>query len=134
MGYSLLRTCVSTGCGPSGTDCSSMGPSGAAASARSHQEPAAVWAPLHGLQLHSGHVHLRGVLHRLQCAHLLYCGLLLGLQGNLYSGTCSTSSPSFSTDLGVCRAVSLSLFSLLSQLLCSIFYLNICFQRCRHLG
>ena len=36
-------------------------------------------------------------------------GLHHGLQGNLCSGTWSTSSPSFYTDLGVCRVVSLTL-------------------------
>jgi len=35
-------------------------------------------------------------------------GLLHGLQGNLCSGTWSTSCPSFCTDLGVCRAISLT--------------------------
>jgi len=54
--------------------------------------------------------------------YLLLCGLFQGLQRNLSSSTCSTSSP-FYCDLGVCRVVSLTPSSLLSHsLLCSIFF------------
>jgi len=44
-------------------------------------------------------------LHGLQGDSLPHHGLLHGLQGYLCSGAWSTSSPSFFTDLGVCRAV-----------------------------
>jgi len=47
-------------------------------------------------------------LHGLQGHSLAHCGLLHGLQGNLCSSTWSTSCPSFSTDLEVCRVVALS--------------------------
>lgn len=76
----------------------------------------------------------RGLLHGLQGDNLLHHGLLHAcwgltlvgsqalhsqnqynrLQGNLCSGTWSTSSPSFFTDFGVCRIVSLTFFSFLS--------------------
>ena len=45
----------------------------------------------------------------LQGDSLPHQGLPHGLQGNLCSGAWSISSPSFFTDLGVCRAVSLML-------------------------
>ena len=47
--------------------------------------------------------------HGLQGVSLSYHGLLHGLQGNLCSGTWSTSSLSFCADLGVCRAAPLTL-------------------------
>jgi len=47
-------------------------------------------------------------LHGLQVDNLPHHGLLHRLQGNLCSGTWNTSSPSFFTDLGVYRAVSLT--------------------------
>ena len=47
-------------------------------------------------------------LHGLQGHSLPHHGLHHGLQGNLCSGTWSTSSPSFFPDLGVCRVVSLT--------------------------
>jgi len=54
----------------------------------------------------------------LQMDSLPHHGLLHGLQGNLCSGTWSTSSPSFFTDICVCGVVSLtpSWSSLLLQL------------------
>jgi len=93
-------------------------------------KPALVWAPLStGLQVLPGgsqspsgiHLLQRGVFHELQveiCStvdlhglqrdRLLHHGLLHGLQGNLCSGTRSTSSTSFFIDPGVCRLVSLT--------------------------
>jgi len=100
-------------------------------------KPTPVWAPLHGAagpgtsllqrRIPTGShpplgIHLLwcGVFHRLQvdiCStvdlhglqgnSLPHHGLLHGLQGHLCSGTWSTSSPSFFTNLGVCRVVSL---------------------------
>ena len=57
-------------------------------------------------------------LHGVQGDSLPHHGLPHGLQGNLCSGAWSTSSPSFFTDLGVCRVVSLtySLSHILSPL------------------
>lgn len=54
-------------------------------------------------QFPSGRIRLlwRGVLHGLQCGYLLW-----HCRGNLFSGTCSTSSLFFFSDLGVCRTVS----------------------------
>jgi len=46
-------------------------------------------------------------LHGLQGHSLPHRGLLHGLQGNLFSGLWSTSSPSFYSELGVCRVVAL---------------------------
>ncbi|KAK4810986.1 hypothetical protein QYF61_014458 [Mycteria americana] len=94
----------------------------------SHSSPAPVWGPTHrrqssmnfsnvgpshGLQffrnglLQCGALHGLQVdicstvnLHGLQGDNLLHHGLHHGLQGNLCSGTWSTSSPSFFTDLG----------------------------------
>ena len=48
------------------------------------------------------------VLHGPQGDNVHHHGLHHRLQGNLCSGTWSTSSPSFFTDLGVCRVVSLT--------------------------
>jgi len=77
---------------------------------------ALAWGPFHGLQLDiCSTVDLHGV----QGDSLPHHGLLHELQGKtLCSGAWSTSSPSFSTDLGVCRAVSLtsSHFSLLTAI------------------
>ncbi|KAK4811166.1 hypothetical protein QYF61_019797 [Mycteria americana] len=47
-------------------------------------------------------------LHGLQGDSLPHHGLHHGLQGNLCSGTWSTSFPSFFTDLGVCRVQNLA--------------------------
>ncbi|KAK4831758.1 hypothetical protein QYF61_018956 [Mycteria americana] len=97
------------------------------------QEPVLAWT-LHGVIASFRHIHLlwHGVLHGLQvdicstvnlpglqvdiCStvnlhglqvdSLPHHGLHHGLQWNLCSGTWSTSSSSFFTDLGVCRAVS----------------------------
>ncbi|KAK4827475.1 hypothetical protein QYF61_018711, partial [Mycteria americana] len=86
------------------------------------QEPAPAWAS-HGATASFGHTHLlqHGVLHGLQvdiCStvdlhglqgdSLPHHGLHQGLQGNLCSSPWSTSSPSFFTDLGGCRAVALT--------------------------
>jgi len=101
------------GCSPSGTSCSSMGPQWTC------QEPALLQAP-HGVtasfrhsptpkwglpQAAGGHLH---------CGppwtagdSLPHCCLHHGLQGNLYSGAWSTSLPSFGTDCGICKGVSL---------------------------
>ncbi|KAM9590816.1 uncharacterized protein ACIBXB_005871 [Morphnus guianensis] len=56
----------------------------------------------------STHLLQHGVLHGLQGDSLPHHGLHHGLQGNLCSGAWSTSSPSFFTDLGGCRIVSLT--------------------------
>ncbi|KAM9591171.1 uncharacterized protein ACIBXB_006070 [Morphnus guianensis] len=76
---------------------------------RSFQEPAPAWAS-HGVTASFGRIHLlwHGVLHGLQGDSLPHHGLHHGLQGNLCSGAWSTSFPSFFTDLGVCRVVSLT--------------------------
>ena len=63
-----------------------------------------------------------GLLHRLQGDNLLHRGIHQGLQGNHYSGAWSTSSPSFFSARGVCRAVSLTFFSLLSHSGCTAFF------------
>jgi len=64
---------------------------------------AAAWHLLH-----------HGFLHGVQGHNLLHHGLLHQLYRNLCFGTWSTSSFSFFTELGVCRAASLAFFSLLS--------------------
>lgn len=84
---------------------------------------------VYGLQLLSGNVHLlwhgglQGlwvdiccivILHGLQHSNPLHHGLQHGLQGNLCSGTCRASSVSFSTDLGIYKAVSITFLSPLS--------------------
>ncbi|KAM9591464.1 uncharacterized protein ACIBXB_006257 [Morphnus guianensis] len=127
---------LSTVCSPSGTDCSSVGPSRGHKSFQ--KTCSSVGSSLHrsagparsllqrgvpsGSQPPSGtHLLRRGVLHGLQvdiCStvdlhglqgdSLPHHGLHHGLQGNLCSGAWSTSSPSFFTDLGVCRVVSLT--------------------------
>jgi len=73
-------------------------PHGVTASFR--HPPALVWGPFHGLQVD---ICSAVDLHGLQGDSLPYRGLLHGLQGNLCSGTWHTSSPSFFTDLGICR-------------------------------
>jgi len=75
------------------------------------------WGPFHRLQV--GICSIMEV-HGLQVHSVPHQGLLHGLQGNVCSSARSTSSPSFYTDLGVCRVVSLSLShsSLHLQLLC----------------
>jgi len=86
---------LSMGYSPSRADCSCMGCSPwTTVPAR---KPAPLW-----------------VLYRMQGDNLCHHGLLHGLQGNFCSSTWSTSSPSFSFDLGVCRVVCLTFFSLLS--------------------
>jgi len=67
--------------------------------------PASVRSPFHGLQME---ICSNMDLHGLQGHCLPQHGLPCGLQGNLCSDACSTSSPSFCTDLGVCRAVALT--------------------------
>jgi len=59
---------------------------------------------LHGLQVE---ICSTMDLHGLQGHSLPHHGLFHGLQGNLCSSTWSTSSASFFTDLGVCRVISL---------------------------
>lgn len=80
--------------------------------------PALVWDPLWAGYLfrHGSSFCIGG--------NLLCHGLSHGLQANLCSSAGSTSSPSFSSNLDVCRVVSFSFFSHFSasQLLCSIFY------------
>ena len=93
-----------------------------------------VGSSLHGLQVD---ICSTVELHGLPGDSLPHHGLPHGLQGNLCSGAWSTSSPSFFTDLGVCRAVSLtySHSSLrLQLLLCSNFspFLNLLSQRRYH--
>ena len=89
---------------------------------RSCQEPAPVQAP-HGVTAFLECVRLLwlGALHRLQVCisstmdlhglqgdSLPHYGLHHELRGNLCSGTWSTSSPFFFTDIGVCRVVALT--------------------------
>jgi len=123
------------GCSPSGTGCSSMGPpqghkpcqqtfsgvgplstgpqilAGASPARAPHRvtasfrhPPSPAWGLFHGLQ-----VDICSIvdLHGLQGDSLSHHGLQHELQGkNLCSSVSSTSSPSFLTDLGVCRVVS----------------------------
>lgn len=93
-------------------------------------------APLHWLQLPSGHIHLLwcGVLRGLQGGHLLHHGLLHVFQKNLRCGTCNTSTPSLFTDLAVCIVVSFT-YSQSSQsqlLLWSIVYAFLNILSLRH--
>jgi len=123
---------LSTGCSPSGMDCSSVGPLWGHRSCQrtcssvgllsaghsSCQESAPVWA-LHGLQLPSGLISLlwRGVLHRLQvdiCSTMDLCGLQgnnlhhHGLRHRLQGNLCSRRCLKHLLPLGVCRVVSLT--------------------------
>jgi len=90
---------------------------------------------LHGLQVD---ICYTVDLHGLQGDDLPHHGLLHGLQGNLCSGTWSISSPSFFTDLGVCRVVSLTYSQ--SSILAAIAILQVLFaflntssqRRCHH--
>jgi len=67
-------------------------------------KPAAAWGPFHGLQVD---ICSTVYLHGLQGDKLPHHGLHHELQGKtLCSRISSTSSPSFFTDLGVCRVVS----------------------------
>jgi len=154
-----------TGCSPSGTGCSSMGPPWGHKPCQ--QTCSSVGSSLHrstgpgrsliqcglpmGSQPPSGIQLLRcGVFHRLRvdlCStmdlhglqgdNLPHHGLHHELQGKtLCSDVSSTSSPSFFTDLGVCRVVSLtsSHSSLLTAISPWVFFpfLNILSQRCYH--
>jgi len=68
--------------------------------------PAPVWSPFHGLQVE---ICSTMDIHGLQGHSLPHHGLHHELQGKaLCSGISSTSSPSFFTDLGVCRVVFLT--------------------------
>lgn len=73
-------------------------------------KPAPAWPSLHGSQhgclLQHGPPRAAG--------NKSHHGSHPGLQRNLCSGVWSTSSPSFFTDFGVCRAGSLAFFSLIS--------------------
>jgi len=131
----------STGCSPSGADCSSVGPlcshkscqqtcssvgsslHGSTCPGRSllehglstgPQPPLGIYLLQHGV-LHGLQVHICSLLdlHGLQGYSLPHRGLHHRLQGNLYSGAWSTFSPSSFTGLGVCRVLSY-IFSLLS--------------------
>jgi len=95
--------------------CSSMGSPRGRSLLQAHP-PALAWGsprPAGGYLLHCGPPWAAGgyLLHcgppRAAGDNLLHHGLLHRLQGNLCSGAWSTSSPSF-TDLGVCRAISLT--------------------------
>jgi len=121
------------GCSPSGTGCSSRSPlwgykpcqqtcSSVGCSPQGHsscQEPAPVWA-FRRVTASFRHKHLlwRGVLHGLQGDNLHHHCPHQGLQVNLSSGAWSTS---FFTALFVCRAASLTFFSLLSYSCCVAF-------------
>jgi len=98
------------------TLCSSLhGTTGPARSLLQHRLPTVSQPPsgihlllcgvLHGLQVD---ISSTTDLHGLQGGSLPHRGLLHGLQVNLCSGACTTCSPSFFTDLGVCRVVSLT--------------------------
>jgi len=97
--------------------------------------PAPTWGPFHGLQ-----VDLCSTvdLHGLQGDNLPHHGLSHELQGKtLCFSICSTSSPSFFTDLGVCRIVSLtsshsSLFTAVSLPVFFFPFLNMLSQRRYH--
>lgn len=109
------------------------------------QEPAPVWA-LHGLQFPSGHllVFYFGVLHVLQSEYLLHYGtppaagqpalswssLLAVMEFLLWC--LQNFTPSFFTDLGICRAGSLmfSHFSLTAAEQVFYPFLNLSSQRC----
>jgi len=79
-------------------------PHGITASLR--HPPALAWGPIQGLQVE---ICSTLDLHGLQGNNLPHHGLHHELQGKgLCSGILSTSSPSFFTDLGVCRVVSLT--------------------------
>jgi len=68
--------------------------------------PAPAWGPFQGLHMDTCS---SMDLHGLQQDHLPHHGLHHALQGKtLCSSVSSTSSPSFFTDLGVCRVVSLT--------------------------
>ena len=89
--------------------------------------PAPAWAPPWAAAWRSAPCGTHG----LQGDSLLHQGPLHRPQGNFVSSTWSTSSPSFFTDLGTCKAVSHS--SLSQLLLCSRFFfspfLNLLSQR-----
>jgi len=79
-------------------------PHGVTASFR--HPPAPAWGPFHGLQVE---ICSTMDLHRLQVNSLPHHGLHHEMQGKTRcSGISSTFSPSFFTDLGVCRFVSLT--------------------------
>ncbi|KAM9599800.1 uncharacterized protein ACIBXB_003644 [Morphnus guianensis] len=126
----------STACSPSGAHCSSVGPpqghkscqktcssvgsslhasAGPARSLLQRGVPTGSQPPLGTHLLRRGDLPGLQVeicstvdLHGLQGDSLPHRGLPHGLQGNLCSGAWSISSPSFFTDLGVCRVVSLT--------------------------
>jgi len=156
MGCSSSQTAPawvpSTGCSPSGTGCSSVGPprghtscqqtsSGMGSSLHGSTGPGRSLLQ-HGLSLESqppSGIHLlrRGIpstgyrwrsappwtsmdCRGTACLTIVF---IMNCKGRLCSGVWSTSSPSFFTDLGVCRVVSLTLShsSLLTALLPQFF-------------
>jgi len=153
MGYSSSQTApvqiLSTGCCPSGTECSSMGPPWAAVPTR---KLAPAWAPLHkpcflpvdcsimgspvvaaslrtcppalawGPPQAAGRYLLHHGLPWAAGRQPAYHGLVHGLQGNFCSGAWGTSSLSFLTNLVVCKGFSPILLIPVSQLLCSVLY------------
>ena len=136
----------STGCSPSGIGCSSVGPpqgdkccqqicsSVGSSLFMDPQGTHLFWCGLlHGLQVD---ICSTVDLHGLQGHSLPHHSLLHGLQGNLCSSAWSTSSPSFFTDLGACRALFLTYFQssfwLLLLLYSAFFFtfLTMLSQRC----
>lgn len=104
--------------------CSSTGSPWAAASFKPHP-----WAPAWGSHGSCLDICSVVVLHGLQRSNMCHHGL----QGNLYSSTCSIFSPSILTDIGARRAAS-HFLTPLSQLLPTFFYpsLNVlpCHDHC----
>jgi len=127
------QTCSNMGSslhGSAGGACSSVGPPRVTASIG--HPPAPVWGPPRGCRWISAPLWTS-----MGCRTCLpHHGLLHGLQDNLCSGAQSTSSPSFFTDLGVCRVVS-HIFFLLSpvtvaQILFPPFLNTLPQRRCHH--
>ncbi|KAM9591174.1 uncharacterized protein ACIBXB_006073 [Morphnus guianensis] len=99
----LQHGLLSMGCSSCQELAPARGSPWAAGSFRAHL-PALAWGPP---QAAGWDICSTVDLHGLQGDNLRHHGLHHGVQGNLCSGTYSTSSPSF-TDLGVCRVVSLT--------------------------
>ena len=123
MGCSSSQTAPewvpSTGCSPSGTDCSSMGPPlGSQILPGNLLQNGLLSLRVHGCFPLGIHVLWHGLfprlqlgicstvdLHGLQGDSLPHHGLFHRLQGNVFSGAWTTSSPSFFNELGVCRVL-----------------------------